>query len=111
MGQIFTAYKHKQPSEIKRYGVNFSNEFADGEVLSSATYVLIDLFDNTDKSSTMIVTSSEQISDQDSDGNNETASCRIQAGSDGGRYKLTILGTTDLGNKYEGDIIISVKNL
>lgn len=100
---------HKQPSEIERIGVDFSDRLASGESVVSATYKIIDLSDNSDVTATMKVTGSEQISDEDGDTVNESTSIEVQAGTDGKDYKLTIKATTNQGHVLEEDRTIFVR--
>ncbi len=101
-------YYVKQPSEKERVGNDFNDRLPSGDQVASATYTVVDS-DGTDVTSTLTVSGTGQISDTDSDGTNDTASIRVQAGTDGSNYKLTILATTDDGNILEEDIIIAVK--
>lgn len=98
----------KQPSEIERIGVNYSDRLLSGEAVSSATYVITDP-DDVDVTTAMTVADSGQISDEDGDAVDETASIRVREGSDGINYKLTIKATTSLGNVLEEDRPIIVR--
>ncbi|MCP4259102.1 MAG: hypothetical protein GY774_16575 [Planctomycetes bacterium] len=99
---------HKQPSEIERVGVGFGARLSTGEAVVSATYKIIDTSDDSDVTSTMQVTGSEQISDEDDDTVLESASIKVQAGEHGKNYKLTIKATTSQGLILEEDRIIFI---
>ncbi len=102
-------YYTKQPSEIERVGVDFNNRLPSGNSVASATYVVIDPA-GTDVTTTLTVTGSGSITDNDSDGTDDTASIKVQAGTTGIKYKLTIVATlTSNSIILEEDIVIDVK--
>lgn len=101
-------YFLKQPSEIDRIGVDYKDRLASGDQVASATYVVTDP-DGTDVTSTLTVSGSGQISDEDGDGTNDTASIKVRAGTTNTKYKLTIVATTDNALALEEDIKIAVK--
>lgn len=99
----------KRSSEKERIGIDVVLRLASGEALSSATYTVLDE-DGTDVTSTLTVNGSGQITDKDGDGFKEIASIRVQAGTDGKDYILSIKATTDDSDVIEGKIRIEVRD-
>ena len=99
----------KRSSEKERIGIDFSDRLSSSEQLASATYTVLDE-DGVDVTSTLTVTDSDQITDKDADGVIELASIRIQAGTDGEDYILSIKATTDDADVIEGKIRIEVRD-
>jgi len=101
---------YKTPDEIERIGINFENRLASGESIASGTEVITDK-DGKDVTATLMVGGSENISDEDGDGNNDTVTIRVQSGTLKQNYKLVIQGTTSTGDKKEEIIIIKVREI
>ena len=103
MVQRFT----KQPSEIERVGVNFKSRLSSGDAIASATFVVRDTA-GTDVSSEIAQAASAAVTDEDADGTNDTASIKVQSGTDNTEYKMTIAATTSDSLVFEEDVIIHV---
>lgn len=98
---------YKKPDEEEIIGANFNNRLASGDAIASA---VIKIYDSAgdDKSST-VLSGSPIISDEDSDGTDDTASIKVINGTDGEIYRLEILATTSNGLKLQEDIIVKVR--
>jgi hypothetical protein len=92
----------KSPSEYFPIAVNFANDLTSGENLDSYTLTCIDISSGESSSATVIATSS--IS-----GNVVTVV--VQAGSIDDLHKITVKGTSDLGNVFEKDIYLEIKKV
>ena len=101
---------YKTPDEIERIGINFDNRLASGESIASGTEVITDK-DGNDVTSSLMVGGSENISDEDGDGNDDTITIRVKNGTLKQNYKLVIQGTTSTGDKKEEIIIIKVREI
>ncbi|MBX3653192.1 MAG: hypothetical protein KF686_03340 [Ramlibacter sp.] len=76
---------NKQPNDAKDYDINYSEWLASGDTLSDAT-ARVDLLSGTDVSP--LVVDSIVISDQ-------AVKLWISGGTDGCKYKVTVLATTN----------------
>ncbi len=93
----------KQPAEKFSIGVDFANDLAAGETISSAVVSAIDLSDGSDASA-IILDGSVGI-------NAAIVSQTIKAGTDGSRYKITVRATTSAAHIFEVDLVLTVQEL
>ncbi len=93
----------KQPAEKLTIGVDFANDLASGETISSAVVSAIDLSDGSDASA-IVLTGLSGIS-------TSVVSHTAKAGTDGKRYKITFRATTDAPHIFEADVIMTVREL
>jgi hypothetical protein len=92
----------KSPSEYFPIEVNFSNDLTSGEALSSFTLVCIDISTGNSSSATVVASSSRS-------GNIVTV--KVQAGTLGDLHKITVKGTSDLGNVFEKDLYLDIQKI
>jgi hypothetical protein len=97
---------YKQPNELFPISMDFADDLASTETVSSASIIVYDV-DGADVSST-ILSGSESIGDgEDQDGTTHTNSKvtqKVQSGTDRAKYKVTFRATTSDSNVYEGDV-------
>jgi hypothetical protein len=101
MGHIFSL--EKQPAEEFTIGVDFADDLAGGETISSAAVSATDLSDGSDASA-VVLDGAYGIS-------GSTVSQKVKAGADGRRYKVTVQATTSAGNVFEADVVMTVREL
>jgi hypothetical protein len=93
----------KQPAEKLTIGVDFDDDLASGETISTAAVTEIDLATGIAPVST-VKDGSESIS-------GSVVSQKLKAGTNGSRYKITIRATTDAPHIFEADVVMSVTEL
>lgn len=105
----------KQPSEKLTLGINFADDLATGEVISTVTTAAIDLADDSDVKATIldgdpqIGTVSGKTFTPDASGSWIVQ--KVKAGADGSRYKITIKANTDAPHIFEADVVMEVTEL
>jgi hypothetical protein len=98
MGSPF--FYEKQPSEKYNIDVDFAEDrLESGESISSTSVTAEKCSDETDATSDII--------DNDSESGG-VVTVRTKNGTDGERYRITIVVTTDATNIYESDVILAV---
>jgi len=90
----------KSPSEAFPIEIDFANDLGDEEDLSSFALTCIDSSTGESSSSTIVLSSS-------SSGNIVTVV--IQAGTERDLHKITIAGTTDMGNIFNKEILVEIQ--
>ena len=91
----------KQPSEEFTIALDFSGDLDTGETLSSAVVTATDSA-GTDVTATIVV--SDAVS-------GDTWAVRVQAGTAGSDYKITVVVTTSTGQVYEHEVMMRVREL
>ena len=99
---------YKTPDEIERIGVNFEYRLGDSDQVASGAEVITDS-DGVDVTEAMMIVGSEAISDENSDGVNDTITVKVRAGTMDRDYKLVISATTDNSEVKEEIILIKVR--
>ena len=96
----------KQPAEKFYVGVNFEALLADGESieLTQSQVVAYDMANGSDVSAEMIEAGTLSLKDE------TILQARVIGGVDGKKYKLSFRAATSLGNLYEEDVILVVKD-
>lgn len=92
----------KSPTEYFPVDVNFSNDLSSGENLASYTIACIDMDTGVSSATTVVASSSRS-------GNIVTP--KVQAGSFNALHKVTIVGTSDLGNDFEKDFYLAIRKV
>lgn len=92
----------KQPAESRLYVMDFSANLAAGETIASVTSFTSDA---PTGAATLTISSIAAASD------GLGAQARVAGGSDGARYKLTALVTTNMSNILEGEGYLQVRDL
>lgn len=98
-----TLFLTKQAAEMYTIAVDFVDKLDTNRSVSFGTVTAIDLYDNTDVSSTVLETSAAVVS-------GTKLSKGIKAGQQGHRYKLTFLATLDNADKLEEDVFMLIEN-
>jgi len=98
----------KQPAEKLSFSVEFANDLASSETISSVETAAIDLEDGSDVKAT-ILDGVAQI--QDGEQTKSKVVQMVKSGTDAKRYKITILATTSLSHIFEADINMLVDEL
>jgi hypothetical protein len=96
-----TVYPPKQPSESFPVGIDFTNDLATGETISSAVTTALRLSDGEDVSAE-ILTGVELIA-------TPVVAKRVIAGDPGELYRMQITITTSGLNTYEHEVDIPVE--
>jgi len=94
----------KQPSEVITLRGNFGEVLEEGENIdiNNSTVTVYDS-NNQDVTSTMLVSNSVKT-----DPTNTKLQCRIKSGTDGQRYKVSLIAVTSEGNAYEMDVFMDI---
>lgn len=92
-------YFQKQPSEIFSISVDYELRMADGETIASKTVSAVETKHNSDRTSTVIDSSTI---------NGTSVYVKVKNGTDGVHYKITVKAVTSGGNTLEEDIIMFV---
>lgn len=87
----------KQVNEKITFSIDFSNSLVDTELIS--TYTVTAYSESIDCTDTVI---------DNYDNTTTTVSIRTKGGTNGNKYKITVLITTDQNNVYEKDILMKV---
>jgi hypothetical protein len=90
----------KQSDEIITFSMDYTNLLDTGETIASKTILAYDS-GNNNVTSSLIVTST--IVDS-------VVKVRVQAGTNGYKYKITIRITTSDSNVYEEDVFMLIQN-
>ena len=90
----------KQPNELFVIAVDFTNDLASGESLSTSSTTVIDV--STDLDVTTTIKNTEQIS-----GNEVQVAC--QAGTDESEYRITVSTTTSDSNVFVEELMLFVR--
>ena len=89
----------KQPSEIFTIAVDYTDRLDTGETIVSKTIVIVEVLTGTDRTSTMLRTSSIL---------GAKVLVGVQAGTTGIDYKITVKATTNGSNVLEEEVIMHV---
>lgn len=97
----------KQPDESRLYTVDFSNfpEIKNGEVITNVNSKNYSIYRGSSETLSLVLKGEVISSDQ------KKAQLRIEDGTDGLIYKVTITIETDQGNILEGDGYLRVIDL
>ena len=95
---------NKQVAEQITYAFEFKDKLPTGASLASGTLSAIDVSDNSDQSTVVLDSTTATIS-------GTQARFRAKAGTDGSKYKITLVATLDNNDKLEEDVILSVGNI
>ncbi len=103
----------KQNYEEFYIGGDYVDVLESGEELSlSPCTIVAEDAAGVDKSSTVLDTATKALDDSESGGTNNVLKVRCKAGSEGDSpYKITFKGETTLGNKWEIDVKMKLKEL
>lgn len=91
----------KQPQEVRKYMMDFSNKLASGESISSISSVSSEKLGG---GATDLSITSEALT------GTTGVSMIIASGSTGGRYKIEVIVTTDASQTLEGDGYLHVSD-
>ena len=89
----------KQPSEIFTVAVDYTDRLDTGETITSKSVVIAEVLTGTDRTSTMLRTSSIL---------GAKVLVGVQAGTTGIDYKITVKATTNGSNVLEEEVIMHV---
>ncbi len=103
----------KQPYEEFFMGADFVDVLDTDEVLvlASSSVTAIDTSDSSDVTDTLLQTATKVLDASEDGGTDNVLKIRVQAGATSNKYKVTFKTVTDLGNKWEKDIYLKVKEL
>lgn len=93
----------KQPSEKRKYGMEFNSLLTSGETISSITSINSEKIDG---SATDLSITSSGI--QDGISSSSRVTMWIESGTHGGMYRVEVLVTTSGGQILEGDGLIRI---
>lgn len=93
----------KQPREEFSLDIDFASSLSDGEAISAAVVSIADLADRSLDLSGSLFSGSHSV-----DGSVVTTPL-VVGGDSGHDYAVEVLITTDLGNKFEADVKLSVR--
>ena len=90
----------KQPWEEFRITVDFAvDRLVSSEIITVHTVTAAKMFDGSDATADVLGTDTES---------GEIITIPVKAGVDGERYNIVIRVTTDMGNKYEVDVVMVI---
>ena len=95
----------KQPSERFPVAISYANRLPSGVSLASATVAAIRLDDQSEASSTLLYSTTAQVSGTD-------VVVGLQAGTDGKDYQVTVTATLSTGSpayRLEDDFLVQVR--
>lgn len=91
----------KKPAELYSLSFEYKEKLPPGGVLSSATVSAVDTADGSDKTSTVLVSTSGAVS-------GTLATFRARAGTAGSSYRITLLATLTSGDILQDEILMIV---
>ena len=101
MGNTADNNLKKQPIEVKKFSMDFNRVLDTGEIIESISSVTSEKYGGS--TSDLVISSTEII-------NSTGVSMFISSGTDGSRYRIEVLVSTNAGQTLEGDGILMVSD-